>query len=84
MREAIQLSDGGLRMGPATLYTSIQRLLDQSLVEETDSPEGADSRRRYYQLTPAGRNALETELARMESALKKARGLRIGKAEALP
>jgi DNA-binding PadR family transcriptional regulator len=82
MQETGELSDGSLRMGPATLYTTIQRLLDAALIEEVNGPAGADSRRRYYKLTKDGRTALKLELARLESVLQKARAMRIGPAGA--
>src|SRR5579864_5815345 len=37
MQEVGRLSGDKVRMGPATLYTTIQRLLDLSLIEETKS-----------------------------------------------
>ena len=54
MREAREASDNGFDLGPATLYTTIQRLLDLGWIEEAKSPEGSDSRRRYYGLTKSG------------------------------
>ena len=77
MQDARRLSDGGFRMGPATLYTTIQRLLELSLIEEAAAPAEADSRRRYYQLTREGRSALNGEVNRMESAVLKARAMNI-------
>src|SRR5262252_4030059 len=65
MQEVGALSEGQFRMGPGTLYTTIQRLLDLSLIVEVDP--GADSRRRYYKLDGEGRALLESEVARMES-----------------
>ena len=41
MRETRQLSDGQFEMGPATLYTTIQRLLDSAAREESALREGA-------------------------------------------
>jgi Fe2+ or Zn2+ uptake regulation protein len=46
MRETRRLSDDTFRMGPATLYTTIQRLLELSMIEEIAGPADADSRRR--------------------------------------
>ena len=77
MREARAASDNGLDLGPATLYTTIQRLLDSGWIEETASPEGSDGRRRYYGLTKDGNSALETELKRMEAIVKKSKALRL-------
>jgi DNA-binding PadR family transcriptional regulator len=77
MREARAASDNGLDLGPATLYTTIQRLLDSGWIAEAESPEGADSRRRYYALTKDGNATLEAELKRMESIVKKSKALRL-------
>ena len=77
MREARALSDGGFEIGPATLYTSIRRLLDSGWIEEVSGPEGADIRRRYYALTGRGNSALHLELDRMRSIVNKANALKL-------
>src|SRR5580698_3634972 len=71
MQEVAVLSDRKLRMGPATLYTTIQRLVDQMLVEETDKEAGG--RRRYYRLTRSGQELLRAELDRQAAVLRLAR-----------
>jgi DNA-binding PadR family transcriptional regulator len=61
-----QLTDGTVRLGPGTLYRTIARLLAENLVEEVEGGDPAaphDARRRYYQLTPQGRQAAQTEAA---------------------
>src|SRR5260370_36532793 len=58
MQETAKLSEGRFRMGPGTLYTTIQRLLELSLIEEAwDVIEGGkkESRRRGDRLTREGR-----------------------------
>jgi DNA-binding PadR family transcriptional regulator len=76
MQEMATLSEGKFRMGPATLYTTLQRLLDQALIEEVSatatSPE-RDSRRRYYRLRGDGKVLLEAEVSRMDSVVRLAR-----------
>ena len=69
MQQVSVLSGDKVRMGPGTLYTTIQRLLALSLIEETTSDEG-DERRRYYRLTRAGKTILQAEIARMDALLK--------------
>lgn len=64
------MSMGHMRIGPATLYTTLKRMLEAGLITEVAGPAGADSRRRYYRITPRGRAACEEERKRMESALK--------------
>ena len=69
-------ADGGesLRMGPGTLYGSLQRMAAAGLVEER---EESDERRRYYQLTADGQRALRGELERLRQALAAARRKRV-------
>jgi DNA-binding PadR family transcriptional regulator len=75
MQETRTLSDQGFRMGPATLYTTLQRLLDLELVEEEESAPDADSRRRTYKLTAEGRALLHAELERVEALIRKAKAM---------
>jgi len=77
MREAREASDNGFDLGPATLYTTIQRLLDSGWIEETKGPEGSDSRRRYYGLTKSGNTTLQTELQRMEAIVRRSKALKL-------
>ena len=71
-----QMTDGVVRIGPGTLYTTIRRLLADGLIEESDErPDVAldDKRRRYYRLTAAGRAVVAIELRRLESLVASAR-----------
>ncbi|HWC95475.1 MAG TPA: helix-turn-helix transcriptional regulator [Candidatus Sulfopaludibacter sp.] len=77
MQETQSLSDGSFRMGPATLYTTLQRLLELDLVAEVAGDGDADSRRRVYALSTTGRALLDAELARVEAMLRKARAMRL-------
>jgi DNA-binding PadR family transcriptional regulator len=72
MLETKKLSEGSFRMGPATLYSTIQRLVALHLIDETPGVSEEDSRRRYYELTGAGRHLLEAEVSRMNAAVRKA------------
>ncbi|MFN8419969.1 MAG: PadR family transcriptional regulator [Anaerolineae bacterium] len=76
MQEVTAISNGSIKMGPGTLYGSIKRMLEISLIRETDErPDPAldDERRRYYELTALGKRVLSAELQRMESLLNVAR-----------
>lgn len=77
MLEARKLSDNRFRMGPATLYTTIQRLVGCGWIEEVRGPKAEDPRRRYYQLTGPGRSALSEEMQRMEALVRKSKALRL-------
>ena len=71
-------------MGPATLYTTIQRLLESRYIREVPAPEGTDGRRRYYRLTDDGTSALKQELDRMEAIVKRSKTLRLRPSELAP
>jgi DNA-binding PadR family transcriptional regulator len=81
MRETRLISEGGLEIGPATLYTTIQRLLESSWIEEVPGPESSDSRRRYYSLTQQGNSVLNAELKRMEALVRKSKAMRLRNAD---
>jgi DNA-binding PadR family transcriptional regulator len=60
-------SDGVVRMGPATLYGSLKRLVDQGLAEEIDrrpAPDD-DQRRRYYRVSGLGQRVCAAEADRL-------------------
>ena len=68
-------TDGAVKLYPATLYGSIRELADRSWIEalEGDEDPDEDQRRRYYRLTPAGREALRAEVGRLQGILDQAR-----------
>lgn len=71
-----ELTGGVLRLGPGTLYETIQRLEKQALIEESpDRPDEPDdhSQRRYYRLTPIGQRVLQAETARLGAVIDHAR-----------
>lgn len=70
MQDVSKLSENKFRMGPGTLYTTIQRLLDLKLIVETGGSSADEGRRRYYKLTRAGRSLFEAELSRMDALLR--------------
>lgn len=74
MQEIARQTAGRYKLGPATLYENLQRLLDQGIVDEI-SPRipDDDSRRRYYRLTKFGRSLLSTEITRLESVFLEAK-----------
>ncbi len=67
MKQVEADSQGNVSMGPGTLYGSLKRMLDSGLVKESAKrvdPQMDDERRIYYQITGAGKKALEAELER--------------------
>jgi DNA-binding PadR family transcriptional regulator len=77
-REVLLLSDGQVRLWPATLYGALEDLVDQGWIEElTDPrrrPQVDDSeRKRYYRITRPGRAAAATETDRLANLVRVAR-----------
>jgi DNA-binding PadR family transcriptional regulator len=80
MRRVEQQTDGRTRIGPGTLYSSIQVLLDAGFITEVALRGEAgsnDERRRYYRLTTAGRKAARDEAERLADVLRVARAKKI-------
>ena len=80
MRQVAEQTAGRLRLGPGTLYSSIQALLEQKFIEEVDLREDAklgNERRRYYRLTSAGRKLARSEAERLADLLRVARSKKI-------
>jgi DNA-binding PadR family transcriptional regulator len=74
--EVDERTDGLIRLRTGTLYTLLQRLLDETLIEESDArpdPDEDDQRRKYYRLTDLGRDVLAAEARRLESLIGEAR-----------
>ena len=51
------LSDGRFELKEATLYTAFKRLEESGCIASYWGNSGAGARRRYYTITPAGREA---------------------------
>ncbi len=75
MRQVAEQTSGRMRMGPGTLYSSIQVLLEAGCIEEVNL-EGTD-RRRTYRLTAAGRKRVREEAERLEELLRVVRSKRL-------
>jgi DNA-binding PadR family transcriptional regulator len=76
MRQVAEQTEGRMRLGPGTLYSSIQTLLEAKLIEELDQREDTKlghERRRYYRLTSAGRKLARSEAERLADLLRVAR-----------
>ncbi len=77
MAQVARITDGATQLGPGAIYTTIRRLLDDGLIEESDErpdPELDDQRRRYYRLTAAGRVAAAAEVRRLDAIVRASRG----------
>ena len=74
--QAVETDSAGLvKMGPATLYGTLKRLVDAGLAEETAQRPavGDDQRRRYYRLTGLGREVCIAESDRLADLIDRSR-----------
>jgi DNA-binding PadR family transcriptional regulator len=76
MQDVDRVTNGETKIGPGTLYRSIQRMVVDGLIEELDialDGEADDDRRRYYRLTNRGRAAAMAEGNRLAMLVDAAR-----------
>jgi DNA-binding PadR family transcriptional regulator len=76
-RDVLSLSDGQVRLWPATLYGSLEELCDRGWIEErlddAQRPAQESERRRYYRITRGGRGVLAAETERLAGLVRLAR-----------
>jgi DNA-binding PadR family transcriptional regulator len=62
-----------IKLGPGTLYRSLDEMLDKGLIERAEPPEeDADPRRKYYSITPRGERLLRAEMERLHRLVERA------------
>jgi DNA-binding PadR family transcriptional regulator len=84
MRQVEEQSGGRMRLGPGTLYSSIQSLVEEKLIEETDANADGklgSERRRYYRLTSLGRRLVRSEAERLAELLRVVRAKKLLRGE---
>lgn len=70
MQRTDALSDGAVRIGSGTMYGATENLMKKGWIEEVEET----GRKRMYQLTEAGREALLKEIGRLRMMLDAASG----------
>ncbi len=70
--EIRERTEGGVRLGPGSLYNAIKRLMQEGLIEEIEATN-SDPRRRYYRITTDGRERVAKEAAEFELLVRTAR-----------
>ncbi|MBP3542229.1 MAG: helix-turn-helix transcriptional regulator [Clostridia bacterium] len=60
-REVSRISEGGLEMKEATLYTAFRRLEGAGMISSYWGDEMSGARRRYYTITELGREKLRLD-----------------------
>jgi DNA-binding PadR family transcriptional regulator len=72
-REILHRTGGKLNLGSGALYGSINKMLEQGLIEESEErpdPHLDDERRRYYRITPLGKRTAQAEAVRMRQLVR--------------
>jgi DNA-binding PadR family transcriptional regulator len=70
MQQVKEDSQGAVKMGPGTLYGSLDRLIEAGLVIKSDIQ---DPRRIYYKLSALGQTAMKAESDRLSAVAAIAR-----------
>ena len=73
MQQVEEMSGGRVKLGAGTLYGALNTLLEKGWITALDG--AADTRKKEYAITEAGRAALREEMARLSELL--ANGKRI-------
>lgn len=76
MRDVAERSSERRALHAGTLYRTLARLLNLGLLEELGERPAADvqdERRRYYRLTPLGRQVARAEARRLQAQVQAAR-----------
>ncbi len=67
MKTIEELTDNKVTIGPASLYTTLKKLLAAKLIELSD---GADEGKKVYKITSLGREMLIKEIERKKEMIK--------------
>jgi DNA-binding PadR family transcriptional regulator len=76
IQDVAERTGNRLKLGAGTLYRSLQRMLEQGMILETEDrpgPDEDDERRRYYRITKFGEAVARAETRRLAELVKMAR-----------
>ena len=79
MQNVEALSGGRVRLAAGTLYGAINTLLERGWI--TALPGARDSRKKEYQITDLGKEAVAAEITRLQELLKNGRQIMGGDAQ---
>ena len=74
-RGILSRTNGKLNLGSGALYGSINKMLEEELIVESDERPDShldDERRRYYRITPLGRRVVQAEAIRFRDLVRMA------------
>ena len=79
MQMTKKLSQGDVTIGSGTMYGATGNMIKKGWIHEIMSDEAGVERRRLYQLTDEGREALRAEIERLKRMLDNAEGVKAWK-----
>jgi len=80
LKEVARRTGGEVTLSAATLYTIVRRFVQEGVIAESaerPDPSLDDERRRYYRLTPFGRDVAAAEADRLAAMVDMARAKRL-------
>ena len=85
VQDIAERSSARLQIEPGNLYRTLQWMLDEQLIEESDrrpAPDRDDERRRYYRVTKFGQKVATAEAERLADIVADARARKLLKGRA--
>lgn len=76
IQDVADRTDGDVQLSAGTLYRSVQRMVEQGLIDEVRPRRVSlpdDERRRYYRVTAFGRQVARAEAGRLQRLVRLAR-----------
>jgi DNA-binding PadR family transcriptional regulator len=70
-KEVAERTQGDVKLGPGTLYGTLGRMVDSGLIVDAGGDD--EGRRRFYDMTPLGRDVLALEARRLAEVVSAAR-----------
>ena len=70
MQRTSELSQGNVKIGSGTMYGATDNMMKKGWIRETFSEHPEDKRKRLYELTDSGREALEQEIIRLKHLIE--------------
>lgn len=77
MQAAADETDGQVQLEVGSMYRMIARMTDDGLLAESPARREAGDRRRYYRITPYGREVARLEARRLVQVVEQARRRRL-------
>lgn len=66
MQKTAELSQGNVKIGSGTMYGATDNMMKKGWIRETFSANPENKRKRLYELTDSGREALKQEIRRLK------------------